>query len=427
MFLMGIGMWLYDALALFQVPEMHERLNSQDSISRIPELKSNELCGSYIYSDAYMDDDRLVFETLRSAHDFGAHVANYVSAIGAEKNESGHVVQVKVRDEVTKKEFLISADHIVSSVGPWTDQLGSQLIEDWKKILRPTKGIHLTLKKERLPLQSAVVMGAEKGNRIVFGIPRHEMVIIGTTDTDFKGDPQKVEATNEDVEYLIQIVNEYFPGAQITKSDIIASYAGVRPLVSDGAENEGKTSREHVIFTRPEGITFVAGGKYTTYRLMSEQIVDEVLKQLSFEERQKFKHCQTELPLNANCTVAKLDEAKMKIDYFSSNFHRDQQTIKSLVERWGMEIERVLSTYPNYLSYWQIEAELAIQNTMCLHLDDFYRRRVPLFLADQKHGIDSIDEVCDIFAQNLKWDQNTMQTEKQRYLDFIKQDLNWKT
>ncbi len=426
MFLMGLGMWLYDALALFQVPEMHERLSAKESLDKIPELKSNELCGSYVYSDAYMDDDRLVFETLRSAHDFGAHIVNYVSAIGAQKNQNGKIQTIQVRDEVTKNEFTITANHIVSSVGPWTDQLGSELISDWKKMLRPTKGIHLTLNKERLPLQSAVVMGAEKGNRIVFGIPRHEMVIIGTTDTDFKGDPQKIEATKEDVEYLIQIVNEYFPGANITLQDIIASYAGVRPLVSDGAENEGKTSREHVIFTRPEGVTFVAGGKYTTYRLMSEQIVDEVLKHFPMEERLKLSSCQTEAPMNTNCTIEKMNEAKAKVEQFAQTYQRNFSDVQMLVDRWGMEAELIMMQNPNYFSYWQLEAEQAIQNTMCLHIEDFYRRRVPLYLADQQHGQQSLATVCEIFASDMNWDQNKIEIEKKKYLDFIRHDLDWK-
>lgn len=426
MFLMGIGMWLYDALALFQVPEMHERLNAKESVEKIPSLNAKDLCGSYVYSDAYMDDDRLVFETLRSAHDNGAHIANYVQAVGVKKNENGHISHVKVRDELTKQEFYISANHVVSSVGPWTDQLGQQIFEQWKNILRPTKGIHLTLKKERLPLSSAVVMGAEKGNRIVFGIPRHEMVIVGTTDTDFKGDPKNIEATIEDVDYLIAIVNEYFPGAQITKKDIISSYAGVRPLVSDGAENEGKTSREHVIFTLSEGITFVAGGKYTTYRLMSEQIVDEVLNQLSIEDRQKFKICQTEIPINPLCSAEKLIEAKSKADYFSAKYQKKLSEILLLVERWGMEAEEIISHHPRTMTYWQLEAEQAIQNTMCLNLEDFYRRRVPLYLADEQHGVQYIDEIAEIFKINFNWDNEKTENEKLKYLNFVKTDLKWK-
>ena len=161
---------------------------------------------------------------------------------------------------------------MISTVGPWTDLVGPKLVSDWKKILRPTKGVHLTLHKDRLNLSSAVVMAAQKNSRIVFAIPRHEMIIIGTTDTDFQEAPEKATVTPDDIAYLLRVTNEYFPGAKITEEDILSTYVGVRPLVKDGSDAEGKTSREHTIMSDPRGLTFVAGGKYTTYRLMSEQI-----------------------------------------------------------------------------------------------------------------------------------------------------------
>lgn len=285
MFKMGLGMWLYDALSLFQTPEMHERCDDKETLARMPSLRAHHLVGSYIYSDAYMDDDRLVLETLRAANENGALCANYVSASGAVFSKDGSISAISCEDQVSGEKFEIKAKHVISSVGPWTDQLGESLFKDWKKILRPTKGVHLTLRKDRLPLSSAVVMGAEKGNRIVFGIPRHEMIIIGTTDTDFKESPENVTATAEDIQYLLDITEQYFPGAKVTAKDIIASYAGVRPLVNDGSQTEGKTSREHTILSDPRGVTFVAGGKYTTYRLMCEQTVDKALE--SFQLRKK--------------------------------------------------------------------------------------------------------------------------------------------
>ena len=182
MFKMGLGMWAYDALSLFQAPEMHERLNPAQTVARMPSLQGQKLLGSYVYSDAYMDDDRLVFETLRSANEAGAECVNYVKAVGAEMSADGKLKKVICEDQLTKTKFTVEARHFVSTVGPWTDELGTSLFKTWKSILRPTKGIHLTFEKKRFPLSSALVMGAEK--RIVFGIPRHEMVIVGTTDTD---------------------------------------------------------------------------------------------------------------------------------------------------------------------------------------------------------------------------------------------------
>ena len=299
-FKMNLGMWLYDFLALFQ-GQLHESLNAKQTMERMPWIESKGLIGSFVYSDAYMDDDRLVIETLRSANELGAILTNFTTAKGALFNDEGSVIGISACDNLNPtKTFKIYGTHIVSCVGPWTDEVAPLFEKKWKKSLRPTKGVHITIAKERLPLSEAVVMSQE--NRIVFGIPRHEMVIIGTTDTDYKDTPDSVIADLDDVNYLLKVANEYFPGANLTKFDIIATYAGVRPLVEDGASTEGKTSREHKIVTTEHGVTFVMGGKYTTYRLISEQAVEQILKLFSKEGQVSFSRGQTELPLNPYCS-----------------------------------------------------------------------------------------------------------------------------
>lgn len=298
MFKMGLGMWLYDTLALLHTPKFHERLSANGTMNKVPQLREDGLLGSYMYSDAYMDDDRLVIETLRSAHRYGGKLANYIKAGHGIFDEGGRLKALEAEDKISGKKVTIKAKHFVSTVGPWTDQFAESLFE-WKKILRPSKGIHLTLSRERLPLQEAVVMATDKDSRIIFGIPRHDMVIVGTTDTDFKESPETVHSTKDDVSYLLRIVDGYFPEAKITEGDIIASYSGVRPLVADGSSTESKTSREHVILHTQRNVTFVAGGKYTTYRRMARDIVEVVLKEeFSLEERVKYARNQTREVIN---------------------------------------------------------------------------------------------------------------------------------
>lgn len=419
---MGLGMWLYDALSLFQAPELHERLNPQETILRLEQLQEKDLLGSYVYSDAYMDDDRLVHETLRSANEYGACIANYVRATGVDLDEENQVQSVHCVDLKTQKKITVRARHFVSSVGPWTDQLGEDLFTKWKRILRPTKGIHLTFEKRRLPLSSAVVMAAEK--RIVFGIPRHEMVIVGTTDTDFEGDPKSVSATPEDVTYLLGVIEKYFPGAKIKPEDIVASYAGVRPLVQDGSESEGKTSREHVIFNDDHGVTFVAGGKYTTYRLMAQQIVEKCLQSFSIEDRVKFNRSETHLPLNPSVTVETFPEQEKLRSTFGT-WGLTQQEMGWLVDRHGLEASEILQKNQG-LGYWELEASHAIQNTMCLHLVDFFSRRVPLILAYPDHGISLIDSIGSIFASRLGWGPDQTQLEKQKVRDHVAAEFAWR-
>lgn len=416
-FLMGLGMILYDALALFQTPEMHEKLNKIETLKRMPIVRGSNLVGSFIYSDGYMDDDRLVHETLRSANEAGACAANYVEVIKANYSEN-KIASVQVRDKKTQKNFEIKCAHVISTVGPWTDLVGPKLVSDWKKILRPTKGVHLTLHKDRLNLSSAVVMAAQKNSRIVFAIPRHEMIIIGTTDTDFQEAPEKATVTPDDIAYLLRVTNEYFPGAKITEEDILSTYVGVRPLVKDGSDAEGKTSREHTIMSDPRGLTFVAGGKYTTYRLMSEQIVDRALKSFPVEKRLSLNRCETNKALNEWTTPTNYEQAVYEAKNEKEEF---------LATRYGMEAYKLLEENDEDLTIWQLEAIQSIRNTMCLSLVDFYVRRVPLMLGYRNHGLQFLDEILEIFQSELDWDEAETKSQLDALKKFVNDESNWRS
>lgn len=415
LFKMGLGMMLYDMLSLFQTPEMHEKLSAQKTLQRMPIVRANDLVGSCVYSDAYMDDDRLVHETLRAAHEHNAICANYVRVEKSVLSAENKVKSLDLVDQLNGENFSVSCDHVVSTVGPWTDLVGPTLVNDWKLLLRPTKGIHLTFAKSRLNLTSAVVMAAQESNRIVFAIPRHEMIIIGTTDTDYRGNPADVKATADDVQYLLKITNDYFPGAHLTEKDIVSSYVGVRPLVQDNSGSEGKTSREHVIIDDERGFTFVAGGKYTTYRLMSEQIVDEVLKHWSIEKRMSVQHCQTTQPLNQYIATEALAEAQVRAK---------TDLEKKLVFRHGAEAFEILKKYGEG-DYWELEALQAIENTMCFNLTDFCVRRVPLMLATTDHGLSLLNQIANVFQKQLGWTEQEKENQKELYRQHIKNELSW--
>ncbi len=416
LFLMGLGMWLYDLLALFRTPKMHERLSANNIIEKYPIIQAQNLIGGYEYSDGYMDDDRLVHETLRSANEAGAVIVNYTKAMSRIKTASFQTVTCV--EGLSNNEVIIKAKHLVCTAGPWTDLVASELIPNWKKILRPTKGIHLTFLKQKINLTSAIVMAAEKSSRIVFAIPRHEMIIIGTTDTDYKESPDQVKVTSEDVKYLLNISNQYFPGAHLTEKDIISSYAGVRPLVHDGSSNEGKTSREHTILHDSSGITLVAGGKYTTYRKMSEEIVDQIGQYFSKDFQHKLKKCETKNAFNHYTTVKNYEKALLE----TKNNHLNH----SLALRYGLEFSEIKNKFSHYQSYWQLEAAQAIHTTMCLNLTDFYIRRVPLFLAYSDHGLSELNSISEVFRNELNLSEPELEKQKNDLLNYIKNEFSWR-
>ncbi len=434
MFKMGLGMWLYDALSMFEAPELHERLSAQESLERLPQLQSLDLLGSYVYSDAYMDDARLVIETLRAAVAQGAVCINRVAAEDAELVE-GKVQSIICTDKVDGRRIRLRGRHVISTVGPWTDLVAPRIVGEWKKLLRPSKGVHLTFDRRRLQLNQAVVMAADKEKRIVFGIPRHEMTIIGTTDTDYPDDPTDVSATREDVDYLLKISQEYFPGAKLQASDIISSYAGVRPLVDDGAETESKTSREHTIFRDPRNVTFVAGGKYTTYRLMAEQAVKTALEAFSLEDQVRFGRSDTKKPLSDQATVEVIEMCLRSSKEIAAQFHLGAEAVENLITRHGAEAMQMIKDaqcYPSHIGessmerMWTIEAIQAIRQTMCFDLIDFYARRTPLFLARADHGLSYVAQLSRIFANELGWNDIRRQEEATRLQAYIRHELRWK-
>lgn len=424
---MGMGMWVYDALSLFEAPELNEFFSPEELKPDFPALSQEGLDGAFAYSDAYMDDDRLVLETMRSAYGLGATIANYVKATGAEFGADGKISALVCEDALTAATLKIKGRHYVSTVGPWTDRLGENLFKTWKKTLRPSKGVHLTFRRDRLPLHDAVVMGAE--SRIVFAIPRHEMVIVGTTDTDYPGDPGEVRTETEDVEYILNVIHRYFPGAAIAREDIVGCYAGVRPLVYDGASTESKTSREHAIWTDPRGVTFVAGGKYTTYRNMATQTVEETLRLFSTEEHVKFGRADTKRPLNPLITSALWSRALTMGEELAERWGVAESVTRSLVFRHGLEAEKILQRSYGWIAHaksseeqlWCMEALHAMDHTMCLSLVDFYFRRTPLVLAREDHGLPFAPAVARVMATRLGWSEYRLEEE----INALQKHLAW--
>lgn len=429
--LLKLGMILYDFLSLYDAPELHVAFSKGELLQDYPLLQEKDLLAGFSYYDAYMDDDRLVHETLRSAARFGTTAVNFVRSSGP-LLQGERVIGAECQDQLTGEKFFVRARHVISCVGPWTDQLGRSFIADWKPMMRPSKGVHLTFRRDRLKIHDAIVMAAEE--RIVFAIPRHEMTIIGTTDTDFKKDPSEVTTEPEDVEYLLKVAQKYFPGAGLTKADIVSSYAGVRPLVHDDAETESGTSREHVIIHDHRGISFVAGGKYTTYRHMAEQAVVEVLRTWGLEDRMKYRNSQTLEPLNPKCSVELYERAKREAERSEGLYGFSEKSLLQLAERHGMEFLDLLERYSGETTQGaseeqrllEIELIHAVNETMCLNLRDFYFRRVPLFLAKPDHGLPFAEPLSQLMGRVLGWSEEERLDQVNALQKQIRHELSWR-
>jgi glycerol-3-phosphate dehydrogenase len=262
-----IGVKVYDLLCGGQNLGKSEALENSRVEQFAPGLSASGRKGAVRYFDGFTQDARLVLDTLRSAANAGASVANYV-AFEQLARTSGQIAEV--RDVLTNSRFPIRAAAIVNATGPWAQNLGLSRVQ-----LRLTKGIHLVFERSRFPVQDAVVITSDQ--RILFVIPWGERVITGTTDTDYNGDKDQVVPTESDAAYVLANLNAYFPDLKLGEADIVSSWAGLRPLISHGRGRPSDISRSHEIIEVDKGWWDVAGGKLTTYRLMAEQTVDKVV------------------------------------------------------------------------------------------------------------------------------------------------------
>ncbi|MGF1465920.1 MAG: glycerol-3-phosphate dehydrogenase [Sandaracinaceae bacterium] len=285
LFVIQAGMWLYDGLSLFRSPRIHRRLSPADVAAEEPCLNRQDLKGAPLFYDCATDDARLTLETALDAADQGATVATYAKVVGFVQDEGGRIRGATVRDELVGREVEVPARVVINATGPWTDEL-LRLAgrEGQAPLLRPTKGVHLVVHAQKLPLSHAVVCLHPQDGRVLFAIPWGDRTFLGTTDTDFEGDPATVAATSADVDYLIDASAAYFPDHPLTREDVISTWAGIRPLMAppgeDGQVEEGQVSREHRILVGEDGMITIAGGKLTTYRRMARECVDTAVQLL---------------------------------------------------------------------------------------------------------------------------------------------------
>ncbi|MBI3848583.1 MAG: glycerol-3-phosphate dehydrogenase/oxidase [Planctomycetes bacterium] len=266
-----VGMVLYDLLASFRNVAPHRMLSRDAAIAAQPALRSEGLRGAALFWDAQMDDARLCLENAIAAADAGAVVANHVEVVALERT-NGRVVGASCRDRVAGDTFVVRATRVVNATGPWSDRLRRLESDSAPRILRPSRGAHVLVDRPAPP--QALLLRAQKDGRVLFLMPWDGRTLVGTTDVDDAGDPDLVRATDAEVDSLLADASTALTGEPLARRDVLATFAGQRPLVASGASGTVETSRRDHVEVGPGGMITVVGGKYTTYRLMAERVVD---------------------------------------------------------------------------------------------------------------------------------------------------------
>ena len=280
---LGIGLALYDLLALFRNVGRHQRLDARGVIAREPRLRYAGLAGGARYWDAATDDVRLTLANVLSAQRAGAVVVNH-ARVDALLRDGVRINGARVLDVVTGNAVEVRARVTVNATGPWSDRVESLAHAGSVAGVRGSKGVHVSVPRSRMGNVAALTLVAPQDGRVMFVLPAGAFAIIGTTDTFDDVRPEDVRASEADVSYLLVAANHYFPDAQLERGDVVSAWAGLRPLAAGqgSAGDPGSASREHSITTTMPGLVRVTGGKLTTYRAMAEEIVDVVQREGGF-------------------------------------------------------------------------------------------------------------------------------------------------
>ncbi|MET1154995.1 FAD-dependent oxidoreductase [Arthrobacter sp.] len=416
----GAGVALYDMLAAATgrgrgVP-FHKHLSRRGTLRAAPSLKKDAMVGSIRYYDAQVDDARLVVNLVRTAAAFGAQAVNRLAVIDFLR-EGERVVGARVRNQEDGSEFNIRAKQVVNATGVWTDETQAMVTERGQLSVRASKGIHLVVPRDRFQSTVGLILRTEKS--VLFVIPWGRHWIIGTTDTDWNLDKAHPAASSKDIDYLLEHVNQVLQ-RPLTREDVEGVYAGLRPLLAGENDSTAKLSREHVVAHPVPGLVVVAGGKYTTYRVMAKDAVDETARAL--DER---------VPPSCTDTIPLLGASGFKAAWNKRSRTADRTGIhvarvEHLLNRFGSMAGDVLDIIterpelaeplPGADDYLAAEVVYATTHEGARHIHDVLTRRTRISIEAWDRGISAAPVVANLMAPILGWSEEQVEREVKHYL-----------
>ncbi|MFG1625993.1 glycerol-3-phosphate dehydrogenase/oxidase [Kribbella sp. NPDC049227] len=419
-FYAGAGVALYDGMAVSSghgagLP-IHRHLTRRGAMRLVPSLKKSALVGALQYYDAQVDDARHTMELARTAASYGAHVANRVKVTGFLR-QGERVTGVQAKDLESGREFEVRAKQVVNATGVWTDDTQAMVGERGQYHVRASKGIHLVVPKDRIQSSTGMILRTEKS--VLFIIPWGRHWLIGTTDTDWNLDKAHPAATSKDIEYLLDHVNAVLT-TPLTREDVEGVYAGLRPLLAGESESTSKLSREHVVAHAAPGLVVVAGGKYTTYRVMAKDAIDAAAAAL--DGRVPKSVTKTTPLVGADGYHALWNQRHLIAQRSGLHVAR----IEHLLNRYGALVDEVLQLVeedpslgeqlPGTQDYLKAEIVYGAKAEGARHLDDILARRTRISIEAWDRGVGAAEAAARLVAPILGWDEATIEREVSFYI-----------
>ncbi|VXC20530.1 glycerol-3-phosphate dehydrogenase/oxidase [Aeromicrobium sp. 9AM] len=434
-FYAGSGVALYDAMSKAsgygQGVPLHRHLTRRGARRMMPALKKDALIGALHYYDGQVDDARHTMFLSRTAAAYGAHVASRTRVVGLLR-EGGRVTGATVKDLESGREFDIRAKAVINSTGVWTDETQALTSERGQFHVRASKGVHLVVPRDRIRGESGLILRTEKS--VLFVIPWGRHWIIGTTDTDWSLSKDHPAASRSDIDYLLNHVNSVLV-EPLTHDDVEGVYAGLRPLLAGEDEATSKLSREHAVGTSVKGLVVIAGGKYTTYRIMAKDAVDAAVHGMStLLDRKVPDSCTEDVPLlGADGYEAIWNQRQMLAGSSGIGVGR----IEHLLHRYGsltLELLDLIAERPDLGEpltgaddYLRAEIVYAVTHEGARHLDDAIARRTRISIETFDRGTDVAVEVAELMAGVLGWTKAQRDNEVDHYLKRVEAERESQT
>ena len=403
------GLAVFDWLASAEGAEKHQTLEPDEVREHVPGLR-DPLRGAVLYPEYITDDARLTLENALSAAEHGALVANHARAEQLFRDSAGRIHGARVRDTLDGTVYEVQARAVVNAGGPWAQTIleGSGL--EPEKPLRPSKGIHILLRAERLPLRGATFLKTASGRRGL-AMRRLDWVYVGTTDEEYAGPLDTPRATRDEILDVLAMTQDSFPDAGIGLGDVLASWAGIRPLIAEEGKTTRDTSREDEVWRGPPGLVTIAGGKLTTYRRMAGRVVDALREELGPPPDDVDRTVAVRLP---GAPPGELEAFERSVASRLTAAGVEAATRRRLLWLYGRQLEDLLDLAEEDACWMEPlgpgvpalrgEVKLAVEREMALGLSDFMDRRAALLLFSPSFGLAGAEAAAEIMGDLLGWD-----------------------
>jgi glycerol-3-phosphate dehydrogenase len=404
----GVGLKLYDLMAGKYGLGKTRIISRKKTIADLPTINPKKLTGAIVYTDGQFDDARLAINLAATAIDNGATVLNYCKLLRLIK-ENKKIKSVVVKDVIDGKEYTLQCKAVINATGVFADEVLQLDDPSAKNIVSPSQGIHLVLDKKFFPGDIAMMIPKTADGRVLFAVPWHDKVVVGTTDTPVDSHSLEPKPLEEEIEFVLYHVNKYLD-ASIKRTDVKTVFAGLRPLVKKGTSKKtALMPRDHTIIVSESGLVTITGGKWTTYRKMASEVLDKTVTHAGLEKRQ----CSTgSLKIHG---WSDTNDKNDPLHFYGS----DAVHIKRLCEEDQTLSELIHPSLPN------IKAEIvwALRYEMAMHAEDILARRTRLLFLDAQAAIDSVNIVASVMAKEMNKDNDWIQQQINDFTALAKQYL----